>query len=184
MVSVKQLPGLPPYGPSPQAFPVDWGRLGRQGVVVEFTIERGSWVGNFQPGLAGLEFVGIHPNKEDAVVIASGDLWVILPESRRAERLLPAIDSAIEVHDPEGWIFSRQGLAFARLGPTGLIWHTRRLSWDGFDQVRIAGGEMTGLAWSPMDERWHRFRVDLSSGRSVGGSFSKDDTEGWETLAE
>lgn len=177
------LPGLPAYGPPPPAFPAEWGRLGREGVVVEFITEGGSWVGNFQPGLAGLELVGVHPNQEDAVVIASGDLWVVSPTKRSAELLLPAIDAALKVRDPEGWVLSRQGLALARLGPQGVIWHTRRLSWDGFDQLGVAGGEVTGLAWSPIDERWHPFRVELCSGRSVGGSFSDDDTEVWERLA-
>jgi hypothetical protein len=108
---------------------------------------------------------------------------VVDPKERTARRLLPAVYAALEVCDPNGWVFSRQGLALARFGPEGLIWHTRRLSWDGFDQLTISGGEVTGLAWSPIDEQWHQFRVELSSGRSVGGSFSDDDSEGWEELA-
>lgn len=87
-----------------------------------------------------------------------------------------------EVQDPEGWVFSRQGLALARLGPTGIMWHTRRLSWDGFDQMQIVQGELTGLAWSPVDSGWHPFRVDLITGKSVGGSYFSEDVEGWEVL--
>ena len=41
MVSVKALSGLPPYGPLAAAFPVEWGRCGREGFVVEFTSETG-----------------------------------------------------------------------------------------------------------------------------------------------
>ncbi|HKI85294.1 MAG TPA: hypothetical protein VKA53_00980, partial [Thermoanaerobaculia bacterium] len=83
-----------------------------------------------------------------------------------------------------GWIYSRQGLALARLGPAGLFWHTRRLSWDGFDQLAVSGNEMKGLAWSPMDDRWHPFRVDIRTGTSQGGSYGDDDSEGWERLAQ
>ena len=91
--AVRVLHGLPPYGPPAIAFPGEWGRLGREGIVVEFRTEAGTWVGNFQPGLGGLQLAGLHPNKRDAVVIAAGDLWVIDPGVRTAERLLPAIDA-------------------------------------------------------------------------------------------
>ena len=181
--AVRVLPGLPPYGPLATAFPAEWGRLGREGTVVEFKTERATWVGDFQPGLGGLQLVAVHPNQRDAVVIAAGDLWVVNPQERTAEQLLPAIDTALEVREPDGWVFSRQGIAFARLGPEGLIWHTRRLSWDGFDQLRIVHGDLTGLAWSPVDAQWHPFRVELGTGRSTGGSYVGEDTEGWEMCA-
>ena len=184
MVAAKILSGLPPYGPMATAFPTEWGRLGREGTVVEFRAEAGAWVGNFEPGLGGLDSAGIHPDGRHAVVISAGDLWVVDPNDRTALRLLPAIAAAGEVQDPNGWIYSRQGLALARLGPAGLIWHTRRLSWDGFDQLTIFGNEMKGLAWSPLDDRWHPFRVDIRTGMSQGGSYSDDDSEGWENLAQ
>ena len=183
ITSVRLLQGLPPYGPLATAFPAEWGRVGREGTVVEFKMEAGTWVGNFRPGPGGIDFAELHPNKRDAVIVAAGDLWVVNPVRRSAECLLPAIDAALDVRDPDGWVFSRQGLALARLGSEGLVWHTRRLSWDGFDQLSIVHGEVTGLAWSPMDDHWHPFRVDLSTGRSMGGSFSDEDTEGWERLA-
>jgi hypothetical protein len=75
---------------------------------------------------------------------------------------------------------SRQGLAFARLGPQGLMWHTIRLSWDGFDQIVIDQSDLRDLAWSPLDDKWCPFSVELGTGKSAGGSFSQADTEGWE----
>ncbi len=184
MVTANILSGLPPYGPMATPFPREWGRLGREGMVVEFHGEAGTWVGNFQPGLGGLDRAALHPDGRHAVVISGGDLWVVDPNDRTAQQLLPAIESAFEVHDPDGWIYSRQGLALARLGPAGLIWHTRRLSWDGFDELAISGYEMKGLAYSPLDDRWHPFRVDIRSGASQGGSYDDDDSEGWEILTQ
>ena len=128
-------PGLPPYGPPAEAFPKEWGKLGREGAVVKFETSAGSWVGNFRPGLGGLTLVEVHPNRVDALVLAGGDLWVVDPTSRNAEVLLPAVFSLLAVQGPDGWVFNRQGLALARFGPQGLMWHTRRLSWDGFDQL-------------------------------------------------
>lgn len=165
------------------AFPSEWGRLGREGIVVQLDSGGNSWIANFRPGLGGLTAFYPHPNGHDAVVIALGDLWVVNPEQRSAERLLPAVDMAQEGQEPNGWIFSRQGLALARLGPDGLIWHTRRLSWDGFDRLRIEGDEVTGLAWSALDDEWCEFRVDIHTGRSFGGTYSELDPENWEHIA-
>src|SRR6478752_1707612 len=75
---------------------------------------------------------------------------------------------------------SRQGLAFLKLGTTGVVWHTKRLSWDGFGQVVVTGHKLTALAWSPLSDSWESCSVDLTTGASSGGSFSDDDSEGWE----
>jgi len=183
MVSAARiLPGLPPYGPMSMAFPPEWGRLGREGTVVEFKTDEGVWVGNFRPGFGGLQFAGPHPNGINVVVIAGGDLWIVDIHKRTAVRALPALEAILEVHNPEGWIFSRQGIALARLGPTGLMWHTRRLSWDGFDQLHIVQDELRGLAWSPIGDKWCPFTVELNTGKSTGGSYFSNDAEGWETL--
>ena len=151
---------------------------------MEFDAESGSWVANFEPGLGGLELVLQHPNGCDAIVIASGDLWTVDPSLRHAERWFGEVDAILEVQDPDGWVLSRKGLALARLGQEGLVWNTRRISWDGFYELKVGSGELTGLAWSPIDDRWHPFRVDLRTGRSSGGSFSAEDTEGWERLSD
>ena len=178
--SFKVLPGLPPYGPAATAFPSEWGRLGREGMVIAFESEAGSWVGNFRPGVGSLSVLHPHPNNQDAVVIASGDLWVVRPDDRSAEFLMGPIDRALEVHDPSGWVLSRQGISLARLGPSGLIWHPRRLSRDGFDELRVAGDEITGVGWSPIGDQWLPFRVDLRTGTSSGGAYLESEPDRWE----
>ncbi|WP_457352131.1 hypothetical protein [Roseateles sp. P5_D6] len=149
---------------------------------MEFVTESGPWVANFRPGLAGIHMADVHPNGRDALVIASGDLWVVNPVRKTAEYVLPVIDSAFEVQNPGGWVFTRQGIALVRLGPDGIRWHTKRLSWDGFDRLRIDSERVSGFAWS-LDSEWVPFEVELATGRSTGGSFSDDDAEGWEQLA-
>jgi len=182
-LKVRLLDGLPVYGEMAIAYPESFGKTGRQGTVVEFETDKRKWVGNFQPGLSGLDLAEQHPNNRDGVVIAAGDLWVVDAETGSAECLLPVVYSAISVADPDGWVFSRQDIALARLGPDGIVWHTRRLSWDGLDQVQISGGKVTGLAYNPMGDTWEPFEVDLHTGEAVGGSYSLDDEHGWERLA-
>ena len=167
----------------PIPFPAEWGRLGREGMVVEFDTETGAWAANFRPGLGGLHFAGLLPDQFHAIVIAAGDLWIVDLSTRSAACKLPAIDAIWEVQNPEGWVLSRQGLALARIGPHGLLWHTRRLSWDGFDQVEIDQDELRGLARSPLDDAWCPFSVELRTGKSAGGSYLQYDSERWESLA-
>jgi hypothetical protein len=176
------LPGLPPYGRILAGFPAEWGLRGHEGTVVEFKTTTGDWVGNFEPGIEGLEFAGVHPNGVDAVVIAAGDLWVVNGQARTAQRLLSALNALLEVQNPMGWIFSRQGIALARFSLEGLVWHTRRISWDGFDGLAVEKEKVTGLAWSPGDDRWSPFQVDLQTGATSGGSYFEEDLEGWERL--
>src|SRR5262245_3209744 len=150
-LSARLLPGLPAQGPLATPFPAEWGKLGREGTVVELRSKAETWVVNIRPGLGGLEFAAVHPDEQHAVVLDAGELWVLDPVKHSAEYLLPSINAVFEVSEPCGWVFSRQGLALARLGPEGIIWHTRRLSWDGFDKVALTPSEVTGCGWSAID---------------------------------
>jgi hypothetical protein len=175
--------GLPPYGPLAVPFPEDWGRLGREGLVVEFeSVAGGGWTGNFRSGLNGLHEVVPHPDGRRSVVFSGGDTWEVDPDSRTGVLIAMAVDARWAVGGD--LVLSRQSLAFLRVGSRGTAWHTRRLSWDGFDDIRISGETLTGLAWSPVDDSWTPFSVDLRTGRSVGGSYGDHDAEGWERLAE
>jgi hypothetical protein len=87
------------------------------------------------------------------------------------------------VHEPDGFVFSRQGLAFLRLDADGIRWHTRRISWDGFDALEFDHGRITGFAWNAVGNQWQPFSVSLETGQSTGGGYDVEDTEGWEHLA-
>ncbi len=178
----KILEGLPSYGPPAIALPAEWGTRGHEGLVVEFATDTGSWIGNFQLGLGGLRFAGLHPNGQDAIVIAKGDLWIVHDQGPNAQRLLHSLTAMIEVQDPSGWIFSRQDVALVRLAPDGVRWHTRRISWDGFKTVAVNGSRIEGFAWSPLGDKWIPFEVEIQTGKAVGGSYRENDVEDWEHL--
>lgn len=180
------LPGLPPYGPPPVAFPPDFARTGREGFVVRFLPHTpDSWVGNFGGGLGGHTGVHPHPDGTRVVVIASGRALVIDPSVRAVQAEIgSAIDHVWPVEDPAGYVFDHQGLAFSRWGGDGQIWQSRRLSWDGFRDVRLTADEVTGLAWTPVGDLWIPFRIDLRRGRSEGGSYEGPDPIQGERLAE
>jgi len=164
------MPGLPPYGAPAIAFPADWARSGREGVVVEFEqADGGKWTGNFKPGFGGLDDVRRHPNGRDVLVASSGNLWQVDPMHRSAETLESAVLAVWDVADR--LVYDDQGLWFVCLGSTGLIWRTGRISWDGFDAVQVTKNRILGMAWSPIENAWLPFEVDLETGVVVGGSY-------------
>ncbi len=175
------IPGLPPYGPLPKSFPISWGKRGQEGLVVEFTLGASDpWVGNFGGGPGGASRVLHHPDLRRVLVLSSGDLWVVDVANQTAEELETGVDEIWQVPGASDVVLSRQGLAFLRLAPTRTVWHTRRLSWDGFSEVVLTDESIHGLAWSPIDSYWHPFSVDMLTGKSSGGSFGDTDAEHWE----
>lgn len=141
------MPGLPPYGPLAISFPRLWGRSGQEGLVVEFCLgDSARWIGNFRPGLACANRVLHHPDQRRVLVLSSGTLWVVDIATQTAEEIALAIDDLWGAPGSGDIILSRQGLALFRLGPNGIVWHTRRLSWDGFSQVTITSDSIRGLA--------------------------------------
>src|SRR3954465_5234694 len=78
--------GLPAYGPLAVPFPIEFGQLGREGLVVEFQTEAGArWIGNFKPGIGGVSQTVDHPDGRRVIVLSAGDAWVVDPNRQQAE---------------------------------------------------------------------------------------------------
>ena len=151
---------------------------------MEFTTATGErWVGNFQPGLGGIDDALPHPDGHNVLVVSAGFGWLVDPNRRETSEVGDGIDGIWSVSGPEGLVMSRQGLAFVRHGPEGRIWHTRRISWDGFKDVQLSSTEITGLTYTPWEPEWTPFTVDLKTGRVEGGSYNGPDLTQWEVLA-
>ena len=186
MTNFRLLPGLPVYPPYARSFPFEWGTRGHEGTVVEFASGTGKWTGNFAPGSGELSTAVPHPDGRRVLVVAGGDIWMVDPDTETAEQVATSVVDLWRVGTPEGSVLNLQGLAFAHLGPTGILWHTRRLSWDGFKDIEMIDARLTGAAWSAVGPpEWVPFEVDLSTGRSTGGSFDVPGslTGDWERLA-
>lgn len=170
--SFRVLPGLPSYGATAIPFPPSFARSGREGLVVEFHPDTpGAWVGNFAAGLGGYTGAHVHPNGRDIVVFNGGAGCVVDPETREWADLPGSgfIADGRRVRNPPGFVCDVQGTSFFRIGPDGVVWHTRRLSLDGFrdvvfteDRITGSGIEMDGKTWTP-------FEVDLRTGDARGG---------------
>ena len=166
------LPGLPPYGPPARTFPEGWGHGAREGLVVEFTRnDGGAWVGNFQRGYRANRDVRLHPNGSDVLVTSDGPLWHVQVERQTAAQHAHDVLGVWDVSDPAGVLYDDNGIEFVFFGADGRQWHSRRVSFDGFDKIRIDGPYLTGLSWSPVADEWIPFNIDLNTGRVEGGSY-------------
>jgi hypothetical protein len=142
----------------------------REGFVVEFSPAEGQrWVGNFQPGLTGFSGVFHEPGTERLVVTASGKGYVIEPATRQCVREFGRqVEEVLAV--PEGTLIFSNGLWLEALGPRGLVWKSRRLSWDGIDRLRLEGDRIEGLGLDVINDKWLPFSVDLTNGEASGGA--------------
>lgn len=109
-------------------------------------------------------------------------MFCVDPAARTAVELGQPIFGIWPLPEANDLILSRQDIAFLRIGAGGVVWHTRRVSWDGFRDVRIERLTLTGEAWSPIEDRWLPFSVDLRTGRAEGGSYTGPEEDGWEQL--
>lgn len=167
------LPGLPGQGDAPKQFTQGSKRTHSEGLVVAFSGIAASWIGNFQRGIGACSDALPHPDGRHAIVVASGQGYVIDPV-RRA--LVDSFGGGIEALwriPSEGLvIFDNAGIEFRAIGVSGWRWCTPRVSWDGFEDLALDERRLTGRAWDAVNEQWEPFAVDLRSGLMKGGAFN------------
>lgn len=164
------LDGLPPYGPTPEQFSATGQGMHREGFVVELTPSGAlAWVGNFQRGMTNLDAVVASRRDATMTVIAGGQAYVVDPRSRCCLRTFGGhIEHVFDLEDRT--VFSN-GLWLEATDSERLLWRTRRLSWDGMMDVRLAGESIVGEAYDPATDEWTHFSVDVANGEAVGGSY-------------
>ncbi len=170
------LPGLPGTGELPVRFNFTGTGLYSEGFVVEFTCANGQkWVGNFQRGLHGESAVFTVLGRSDqAMVIAEGQAYVVEAETRALIRTFGGqIADVFYLPNRDTMIFGN-GLWLECVGPNGLRWRTRRISWDGMMEVSLDGERLRGNAFNPLDDTWSPFDVDIDTGAVIGGSYPSE----------
>lgn len=173
MASWTVLPGLPSYGPAPDQFP-DGRHAYREGLVVKFNLDSGSeWLGNFQLGMGGVNAVLPEPGTDNLIVIAGGDGYLVEPSTRRCLRRFGG--GIKEVFRPRpDLIVCSNGLWMEGIGPSGVVWRSRRISWDGFRAVDVGVDMISGESWTPLGDTWVGFTVDVRTGVVQGGAYPTD----------
>jgi hypothetical protein len=166
------LAGLPTSGDWPEQFSATGMGGHQEGLVVKFyPASRAAWVGNFQRGMTDFSEAIEHPNGTNAIVVASGQGYVVdIARRQLIECFGGMIDSMFRVPNQDVIIFG-DCTNFLAYGPNGILWRSRRVSWDGVRSVSLKDNELVGEAWTPMSEAWKPFAVDVASGFVRGGSY-------------
>lgn len=171
MTAFRIEPGLPPYGPGALSFPDP--DAFSEGLVITFMTSTGErWTGNFAKGHGSLDAVRDELGPKATIVIAGGTAYRVDIESKSASEITwPA--EYIEFVAGHKVMVIGNGLWFEAFGPSGAIWKSRRISWDGMRSLRNNDQEIYGEAYSPMGPPdWVPFKLNLASGDVEGGSYN------------
>jgi hypothetical protein len=166
------LPGLPPYGPMAISFTENGPREYREGLVLRFYPRRAEpWIGNFLGGIAGCTVVLDHPNETDVIVVASGEAYIVEPESRALRgRFGGDIQQVISLPLLRSVIF-QDATNFTSIAADNNGWRSPRISWDGFRNIEVHGTELWGEAYTPLGDDWLPFKLDLLTGHCHGAIY-------------
>jgi len=143
--------------------------------IAEFTDEAGrTWIGNFRKGVTQLNRVDFHPNSQDVIVIAAGEMWIVDRERRTAQHVWPGVLEQWSVPNPERLVVT-DGRSFRCLDARGEHWRTAALTERaGFDALQRDGERIGGKAWAVLTLKWIPFTLDLRNGAVYDGESSLD----------
>jgi hypothetical protein len=148
------------------------------GFLVEFESRLSrSWIGDFAPGgWTGHSSVVPFPDHRRVLVLSSGIAYLVDPDEMTVDEELS--DVAVEAYlapAPGLLILNWHGIEFEGYDAKGFRWSTRRVSWDGIQNVRISGNELTADTWSAPYQTWIPVTVDLVTGKATGGAYPDGD---------
>lgn len=170
MILARALPGLPPYGEPAISFPPR--DAFREGTVVEFDTGNRQWVGNFADGWRqGVSSLHTELGARAIVVVASGAGYVVDATSQTLRCEFGDVTSIWFEPEIAAMIVSND-LWFHVFDAEKPIWTTRRISWDGMRNIQRDELVLRGEAYSPIEDDWSVFEVDLRSGSVAGGSYT------------
>jgi len=141
-------------------------------LLVEVTpYEGGPWRGAFLQGLDGVSGLFATPSPTTLCVIARGaGYWVpVFSPTDFLEVRCNPVKSVFAVPHRSIVVFASY-TELAAYGPSGMLWLTDRLSWDGLKITEVTAQHVRGLAWDSPANREVPFVVDVETGKHEGGS--------------
>jgi hypothetical protein len=156
------LPGMPPYGPMPIYF--GNGSSAREGLVVQFGYgDERSWTGNFERGRSDCNQAVVFPDTDVAIVVASGTGYIIDIGSKKLLNTIEDITFAKLVPELAAVVVGDE-TRFEAMRSDSILWVSPRISWDGMRNIKMWDAKLSGEAYSIVDEKWHRFELDVRTG--------------------
>ena len=163
--------------PGSHTFSIHGDREHREGLVVRFYPKASeSWVGNFfgDRGIA-CNAVLDHPNGTDVIVVSGGEASVIDLENRSVRDSLGwSIEEVISVPSLGSVSTSPDSPTSQPSEQTILDGAARKISWDGFRNVDVRDTELFGEAYTPVQNAWVPFKLDLLTGHCGDGIYEQE----------
>ena len=129
------------------------------------------WQGAFSEGLEGVSDLFATPSPTTLCVVARGQgYWVPVhnPADFVEVRCNP-VKSVFAVPGRSIVVFASY-TDLTAYGPSGVLWLTDRLSWDGLKITEVTTQHVRGLGWDSPANREVSFVVDVDTGGHEGGS--------------
>lgn len=113
------------------------------------------------------------PHPQEMCAVAGGYAYVVdttKPEQCTQVGLKPVV-SVVE-SEAQGLLLFVGFHTILAWGAEGQAWETAKLSWEGVRITEISDETVVGFGWDLMTDREVEFRVDLRTGKHVGGAAS------------
>jgi hypothetical protein len=112
------------------------------------------------------------PRPDDMLAVAGGYAYLVdtLTPDRCLHLPLRPVTQVLSA--PQATLILFAGFHHvAAIGPTGLLWQSARLSWEGVTLTEVRDGQLHGTGWNMHTDRELPFIVDLATGNHTGGGF-------------
>jgi len=173
------LESLPAYGPMYVSISENNETFYSEGFVVRFYVsENASWVGNFEPGLTGLNAVYEFVHNLYVLVIAGGTCYLMNPDFQKPISIFGSgYETVIKTLD--GRVILQDSTHLTIFESSGEYWSSRRISLDGIRELTIEGNLVRGIAYEPTaeSEEWVEFVLDLEQRIVARGSIFQTEIE-------
>jgi hypothetical protein len=117
---------------------------------------------------------GIHtcPRPDDLLALAGGYAYLIDTLNPRTSTHLPLRPVTQVLAAPSANLILLAGFHHvAAIGPSGLLWESARLSWEGVTMTEVRGNHLHGTGWHMQSDRDLPFTLDLTTGDHTGGGY-------------
>jgi hypothetical protein len=168
------LDSLPAYGPMYVSVAEDDKPFYSEGFPVRFYKPDGTeWVANFKPGWSKLNRVFDFPQHNRTIVVAGGLGYLMKTDSEKPlETFGLAIEDIIEIEN-RSLVFEDSISIIIIDGEAGEMWTSKRISIDGFKDLKLIGDVLYGLSYDPTNSQdpWTKFSLNLKTKEIKGGSY-------------
>ena len=168
------LKGLPVYGPMYVPISPDGIPFYSEGFVVCFYKNEGTgWVANFKSGWTNYSAVFDFPAFKRTVVFAFGQCY-IMADNEQNPLLAFGVGITNVFQTNDNILIAADQTDFTVIEVAlDSVWHTERISWDGFKDLHFSGDFVTGLAFEPTSDggEWSPFSFNYRTKEIVGSTY-------------